>query len=166
METSRDRLDWQHARRRRGLKETRELGRMRLPNSTASWLAGEAMPDATDFQPAYSVAGLARAWGISPRRVYDLCARAELGHIRIGSTIPFVPKTRQLTRQSIGTPQSPPPITDSSSRGDRFHVVWWQDGKPRSVCNGGDRAQPGGNLAKSVHCRPGHTPGPGYAAAR
>jgi excisionase family DNA binding protein len=45
------------------------------------------MPN-TALQPyAYSVAKLARLWDCSARHVYDLCARGELGHFRIGGII-------------------------------------------------------------------------------
>jgi len=38
-------------------------------------------------QLAFSVAQVAIRWGVSNRHVYDLCARGELGHLRIGGLI-------------------------------------------------------------------------------
>src|SRR5450631_4286027 len=38
-------------------------------------------------QTAFSVAQVAVRWGVSSRHVYDLCARSELGHLRIGGLI-------------------------------------------------------------------------------
>jgi Helix-turn-helix domain len=45
---------------------------------------------------AYSAAQLAREWGVSTRCVYDLCARGDLGHIRIGGLI----RIRQADREA------------------------------------------------------------------
>jgi excisionase family DNA binding protein len=38
-------------------------------------------------QTAFSVAQVAVRWGVSSRHVYDLCARGDLGHLRIGGLI-------------------------------------------------------------------------------
>jgi excisionase family DNA binding protein len=38
-------------------------------------------------QTAFSVTQMAGRWGVSSRQVYDLCARGELGHLRIGGLI-------------------------------------------------------------------------------
>jgi excisionase family DNA binding protein len=45
---------------------------------------------------AYSVPKLAAAWGVSTRHVYALCARGELGHLRIGNLI----RIRQADREA------------------------------------------------------------------
>ena len=45
------------------------------------------MPDTAPSRYAYSVAKLALLWDCSTRHVYDLCARGELGHFRIGGII-------------------------------------------------------------------------------
>ena len=39
------------------------------------------------LQTAFSVPQVAVRWDVSSRHVYDLCARGELGHLRIGSLI-------------------------------------------------------------------------------
>ena len=71
------------------------------------------MTDSGSF--AYSVARLAAAWGVSTRHVYDLCARGELGHLRIGNLI----RIRQADREAYEArkwhaPSSTPPTTGSS----------------------------------------------------
>ena len=65
---------------------------------------------------AYSVQQLANAWGVSGRHIYDLCARGELGHLRIGSLI----RIRQSDKDAYEArrwhaPSSTPPTIDSSS---------------------------------------------------
>ena len=43
--------------------------------------------EASFQQTAFSVAQVAVRWGVSSRHVYDLCARGDLGHLRIGGLI-------------------------------------------------------------------------------
>jgi excisionase family DNA binding protein len=71
----------------------------------------------TDTGPfAYSVQRLAVAWGCSARHVYELCARGELGHLRIGNLI----RIRQADKEAYEArqwhaPSLSPLTTDSSS---------------------------------------------------
>jgi len=39
------------------------------------------------LQTAFSVAQVPALWGVSIRHIYDLCARGEMGHMRIGGLI-------------------------------------------------------------------------------
>src|SRR5208282_1500071 len=78
-----------------------------------SALRSTAMSDAAPF--AYSVPQNAAAWGVSARHVYDLCARGELGHLRIGALI----RIRQADREAYEArqwhaPNSTPRTTGSS----------------------------------------------------
>ena len=81
--------------------------------------------------------GFAREWRVSSRCIYDLCARGELGHLRIGGQI----RIRQQDREAYEArqwraPSSKPQTTASPSEATAITVQWWEDGKPRSVSTG------------------------------
>jgi excisionase family DNA binding protein len=60
---------------------------------------------------AYTVAQLARQWGVSDRHVYGLVASGELGHLKIGSAIRIRQADRDAYEASVWhAPVSPPPI--------------------------------------------------------
>src|ERR1700677_4783495 len=67
-------------------------------------------------QAAFSVPQAAARCGVSNRHVYDLCARGELGHLRIGSLIRIRLEDLEAyaVRQWHG-PSSPPQTTASPS---------------------------------------------------
>ena len=41
----------------------------------------------TFHQTAFSVAQVADRWGVSTRHIYDLCAKGDLGHLRLGKSL-------------------------------------------------------------------------------
>jgi hypothetical protein len=65
---------------------------------------------------AYSVAKLARLWDCSTRHVYELCAKGDLGHFRIGSIIRITDADRQAYEaRNCHAPDLNSPTTDSSN---------------------------------------------------
>lgn len=82
------------------------------------------MPDDGPF--AYSVAQLARAWGVSQRHVYDLCRRGELGHLRIGALIRIRQADREAyeARQWHGPTEAPAASSGVVNQVDRGVSAW------------------------------------------
>jgi excisionase family DNA binding protein len=76
---------------------------------------------------AFTVAQLAKHWGVGTSTVYDLCARRKLGHIRIGATIRIRPEdveayeaqTWHAPETLSQTSASPSAAADSMSPGGR-----------------------------------------------
>src|SRR5689334_2662399 len=68
-----------------------------------------------DIPPvAFSVPQVAARWGVSSRQIYDLCARGELGHLRIGGLIRIrIADLEAYEARQWRAPVSAPQITDS-----------------------------------------------------
>lgn len=65
-------------------------------------------------QTAFSVPQVAARWGVSSRHIYDLCARSELGHLRIGNLIRVrasdLEEYEEKQWQAPGSVSSAPPV--------------------------------------------------------
>jgi excisionase family DNA binding protein len=84
-----------------------------------------ARPHADFGQTALSVAQVAVRWDVSARHIYDLCARGELGHLRIGGLIRVrladleAYEASRWARTKLDTPNH-----CLVKRGSRFYVRW------------------------------------------
>jgi excisionase family DNA binding protein len=77
----------------------------------------KALDHSSFLQTAFSVPQVAARWGVSSRHIYDLCARGNLGHLRIGGLIRVRLEDLEAYEASRWRAPSSQPLTIASSSG-------------------------------------------------
>ena len=112
------------------------------------------MADPSFNQTAFSVAQVAIRWGVSSRHVYDLCARGELGHLRIGGLIRVrLEDLQAYEARRWHAPSSNGQTTASSSAGLELLRPLVGRRRMEARFNGASRAPSSRGLVSSVRCR-------------
>jgi excisionase family DNA binding protein len=86
-------------------------------------------PESSFKQTAFSVAQVAVRWGVSCRHIYDLCARGELGHLRIGGLI----RVRLADLEAYEASQWHAPKTNDQAIGSRNEETGSTSGSGKTV---------------------------------